>query len=290
MYINLTYDSVYKIYKFHFFISSFDGSPWTEYDYISLRNLVSKYKALRQLVQNTSVQLESPFYDSSNDKTHSTKRSKGSQQTENHRMDLETAVLMQELMGMREEVSELKFKLEQTERTKLNAEQRASALQDALVYLQAQLDDTETMLTKASKNQTSFTDSEHAAGIERELVEALARESRLKARLQCLTSALETAAKTSEEKYAQVQNTVAELKQVNLTLHQSFERCKRKYQIRLKSLEQKLLGFQMNQTKVSSHSLESQKDNQHQCHVSKNDKNFDDDNITCAKNVPETTL
>lgn len=240
------------------------------------------------MVQNTSVQLESPFYDSSKDKNNLPKGVKPeSQQIDNRRMDLETAVLMQELMGLREEVGEVKCKLDHTERTKLNAEQRASALQDALVYLQAQLDDTESLLAKANKNRTSFTDSEHAAGIERELVEALARESRLKARLQCLTSALETAARTSEEKYAQVQNTVAELKQVNLTLHQSFEKCKRKYQTRLKSLEQKLLGFQMNQTKLSSHSLESQKDK----HQTKNDRDHEDENQgkTCMS-VPETTL
>lgn len=48
-----------------------------------------------------------------------------------------------------------------------------------------------------------------------ELVEALARESRLKARLQGLAGSLEAAAKSSEEKYAQVQHTVSELKHAN---------------------------------------------------------------------------
>lgn len=270
--------------------SSLDGTPWSENDYISLRNLVSKYKALRQLVQNTSVQLESPFNDASKEKITSSKDEKSSQQVDNRRMDLETAVLMQELMGMREEVSELKFKLEQNERTKVDAEQRAGALQDALIYLQAQLDDTEILLTKANKNRTSFTDTEHAAGIERELVEALARESRLKARLQCLTSALETAAKTSEEKYTQVQNTVAELKQANFTLHQSFDRCKRKYQSRLKVLEQKLLGYQMNKTHLSSHSLELQNNSPHKNSDRSDREHRDGTDEKAFGSVPETTL
>lgn len=65
------------------------------------------------------------------------------------------------------------------------------------------------------QDRTSYSEAEHTAGIEMELVEALARESRLKARLQGLAGSLEAAARSSEEKYAQVQTTVAELKQVN---------------------------------------------------------------------------
>lgn len=236
--------------------SSFDQSPWTDDDYVALQNLVSKYKALRESVQNTCVQLEEPFYDGSKD-VEMLHRGSGDSQRENHRMDLETAVLMQEMMSVREEVGELKFRLEQTEKGKVNAEQRAAALQEAIVYIQAQLDDTESLLAKANKNRPSYSETEHAAGIERELVEALARESRLKARLQCLTGALETAAKTSEEKYTHVQNTVYELKQSNMMLQQSLEKCKRKYQTRLKSLEQTILGIQMSKSQQSSHSSES---------------------------------
>lgn len=69
---------------------------------------------------------------------------------------------------------------------------------------------------KISQDRSSFTEAEHTAGIERELVEALARESRLKARLQGLAGSLEAATKSSEEKYVQVQNSVSELKQTNL--------------------------------------------------------------------------
>lgn len=110
-----------------------------------------------------------------------------------------------------------------------------------------------------------------------ELVEALARESRLKARLQALAGSLEAATKSSEEKYAQVQNTVTELKQANLyvrfnshsavnriqmmnnksfislcrSLNQSLERCKRKYQNRMKRMEQQLVEMSMKQNSAS---------------------------------------
>lgn len=67
-----------------------------------------------------------------------------------------------------------------------------------------------------TQNRYSYTDAEHAVGIERELVDALARESRLKARLQGLAGSVEAATKSSDEKYQLVQNTVDELKQTNM--------------------------------------------------------------------------
>lgn len=68
-------------------------TPWTNQDYISLQGVVSKFKGLREQVQNTSVILERPFYDSSADSE--TKEVSSGLQRDNRRMDLETAVLMQ---------------------------------------------------------------------------------------------------------------------------------------------------------------------------------------------------
>lgn len=65
------------------------------------------------------------------------------------------------------------------------------------------------------QDRSSYSEAEHAVGIERELVEALARESRLKARLQGLAGSVEAATKSSEEKYQLVQSTVTERKQTN---------------------------------------------------------------------------
>lgn len=77
-------------------------------------------------------------------------------------------------------------------------------------------------------------------------MEALGRESRLKARLQGLALSLESAARMSEERHTLVQNTVSELKQTNLSLSQSLEKCKRKYQSKIKRLEQQILGMKLN--------------------------------------------
>lgn len=116
------------------------------------------------------------------------------------------------------------------------------------MHLQSQLVESEALLAVSSnsKERFSYSEAEHNASIERELVEALGRESRLKARLQGLAGSLESAARLSEERHSQVQITVSELKQTNVTLNQSLERSKRKYQSRVKRLEQQLLGLSMN--------------------------------------------
>lgn len=199
--------------------NSDNQKAWDEDDDISLRCHVSKLKGQRSLIQNTVVVLESPFNLNNNkDDTGSPSNGtcgRGRSKHESRRMDLETAVLMQELMSMREDVSELKFRADTAEREKLLAKQRLATLQEALVHLQAQLAESETLLAMAT-NRTSYSESEHVVCIERELVEALARESRLKARLQGLAGSLETATRTSEERHTQVQKTVNEMKQNNL--------------------------------------------------------------------------
>jgi hypothetical protein len=58
---------------------------------------------------------------------------------------------MQELMSMREEISEFKFRAEQAEREKNNTIQRLSVMQEALLLLQAQLADSEALLSMNNK-------------------------------------------------------------------------------------------------------------------------------------------
>ncbi|XP_055322849.1 colorectal mutant cancer protein [Sitodiplosis mosellana] len=203
-----------------------DHNAWTDQDDQKLREQMSKLKGQRAAVQNTVVNLESPYKDY---EANSPKLNEHIQY-ENRKADLETAVLMEELMNVRENFNDMKYRAEQAEREK-------NLALEALIHLQAQLADSEALLAMSNKERASYTDAEHTAGIELELVEALARESRLKARLQALASSLETATKSSEEKYA---STVAELRQANLSLTQSLDRCKRKYQARLKRMEQQL--------------------------------------------------
>jgi hypothetical protein len=118
-----------------------ETDKWLDTDDISLRNHVSKLKGLRSSIQNTVVTLESPFSvdESQMDELTSPGGSGRGRSKHDRRMDLETAVLMQELMSMREDVSELKYKAELAEREKSIAQQKLLALKEALVHLQAQL-------------------------------------------------------------------------------------------------------------------------------------------------------
>lgn len=176
-------------------------NAWTDEDDQKLRDQMSKLKGQRAGVQNTVVNLESPYKD------YDTMSPKMNEHIQNRKSELETAVLMEELMGVRENFNDMKYRAEQSEREK-------NLALEALIHLQAQLADSEALLAISNKERgASYTDAEHTAGIELELVEALARESRLKARLQALASSLETATRSSEEKYA---STVAELRQANL--------------------------------------------------------------------------
>lgn len=176
---------------------------WTEDDDKKMRDQMSKLKGQRAAVQNTVVNFESPYKDY---EVTSNSSKLNEHIHENRKAELEAAVLMEELMSVRENFNDMKYRAEQAEREK-------NLALEALIHLQAQLADSEALLAMSNKDRTSYSDAEHTAGIELELVEALARESRLKARLQALASSLESATKSSEEKYA---STVTELKQANL--------------------------------------------------------------------------
>lgn len=187
------------------YASNTTNQTWTDKDDRKLREQMSKLKGQRASVQNTVVILESPYKDYEGNSSKSTEHTL----SENRKADLETAVLMEELLSVRENFNDMKYRAEQLEKEK-------NLALEALIHLQEQLADSEALLAMSKKDRTSYSDAEQNAGIELELVEALARESRLKARLQALASSLETATKSSEEKYFQVQSTVAELKQANV--------------------------------------------------------------------------
>lgn len=191
--------------------------PWTDDDDTCLRKHVSKLKGQRFTTQNTVVTLEPPFSMARKEELPSPLSStRGRSRNESRRMDLETAVLMQELMCMREEVSEYKYRAETSEREKLISQKRLIGLQEALMQLQAQLADSEALLAMATKDRTSFSEAEYAANIERELFDALGRESRLKARLQGLAGTLEAAARGTGDKNAQALANIVELRQTNM--------------------------------------------------------------------------
>lgn len=181
-----------------------ENIPWTEDHDRILRNQVSKLKGQRSFIQNTVVNLESPFnFDESPTQGRSRSRQKCT--------DIETAVLMQELMSLREDMCDLKQQAEISEKQKVMAHEKLKSLQFALVQLQSQLRESESR----PKDRFSYSESEYSASIEQELMEALGRECRLKARLQGLAATLETATRATNS--ISTKNSVSELKQTNFS-------------------------------------------------------------------------
>lgn len=196
--------------------STDDINPWTEEDDLSLRKHVSKLKGQRFTTQNTTVTLEAPFSYGRSGKEELPSpmgSSRGRSRNESRRIDLETAVLLQEL-------NDYKSRVESSEREKMELYKQLGTLQEALLHLQGQLHDSEALLAMATKDRSSFSEAEYAVNIERELVEALSRESRLKSRIQGLVGSLEAATKSKSsinEKFSKIhQSHINELRQTNM--------------------------------------------------------------------------
>lgn len=118
------------------------STPWTDEDDGKLRAQMSKLKGQRATIQNTVVNIESPFSAEDEEMFGGAKKSSA----EARKGDLEAAVLMQELMSMREEICEHKSRAEQAERERTDAHERLTVMQQALLHLQAQLTDSEALL------------------------------------------------------------------------------------------------------------------------------------------------
>lgn len=166
---------------------------WADKDDQALREQMSKLKGQRAAVQNTVVILESPYkdYESGTMSKSLNANLKTIEETAPglRKAELETAILMEELLSLKENYSDMKYRADQAEREKNFA-------LEALIHLQAQLNDSDALLVISNKERPSYPETEHSTGIELELVEALARESRLKAQLQALATSLETATKS----------------------------------------------------------------------------------------------
>ncbi|XP_018407639.1 PREDICTED: colorectal mutant cancer protein [Cyphomyrmex costatus] len=215
---------------------------WNVEDEQRLRRHIGRLKGERTMVRSTAVELESVHAEPLNSKNTISL-------AEARKLDLETAVLMQELMAMREDKAELRarvFLLEKERATielKLNARDTQIAAQHATIqHLQGQLSDAEAMLAMATNKDRGLSDNE-SEGMESELIEALGREARLKERLQELISTLDEVNKNSELRHQQSAELVNDLKRANGALVQTLEKSKKKYQSRLKKLEQQMLGM-----------------------------------------------
>ncbi|XP_023176592.2 colorectal mutant cancer protein isoform X1 [Drosophila hydei] len=206
---------------------------WSSDDDNRLRCHVSKLKGRRAVVQQTIVNLESPFSDVFEKKRLALEKDQELDKEKQSPMDLETAVIMQELLDLREQNQQLKAKKEEAEHEQQYANERVSILHEALKQLQA-------------SNRVSYSEAEHAALTEQQLVEALSRETELKSRIQTLLN-INATHKANDERCEQMHQNFRQLQKSNDNLSQLLEQSKRKYQMRMKKLEQKVADMRLEQ-------------------------------------------
>ncbi|XP_051523377.1 colorectal mutant cancer protein isoform X2 [Myxocyprinus asiaticus] len=228
-----------------------------------LKDYIQQLKNDRAAVKLTMLELESVHIDPLSYDV----KPRGDSQ----RLDLENAVLMQELMAMKEEMAELKAQLYLLEKEKkaleLKLSTREAQEQAYLVHIEHLKSEVEEhqeqrrrslnsngssagAKDKSGKDSSdspaislsdlrSLSDSDLAA----ELTSALRREKKLKGRVQELVAALERLTKSSEVRHQQSAEFVNDLKRANSNLVAAYEKAKKKHQNKLKKLESQMMAM-----------------------------------------------
>lgn len=164
-----------------------DNKPWTDDHDNQLRNYVSKMKGQRSLVHSTVITLKSPFLD---DKFSHEFDDFNCQTNSDHFSISSNLQLSMHDTSTEKELMRMKIQLEKSDMDRIELHSAMKKLQMELNSLQTQL-----IERKNAPDRVSYTEAEYNASIERELMDALSRETRLKARIQELAESIETANK-----------------------------------------------------------------------------------------------
>ncbi|KAG8598159.1 hypothetical protein GDO81_002512 [Engystomops pustulosus] len=236
-------------------------TEFTKEDEQRLKDYIQQLKNDRAAVKLTMLELESIHIDPLSYDV----KPRGDSQ----RLDLENAVLMQELMAMKEEMAELKAQLYLLEKEKkameLKLSTRDAQEQAYLVHIEHLKSEVEEQkeqrmrslsstsssgkdkMAKDSIDGTSLSLSDlrtyNDAELATELTSALKREKKLKSRAQELVSALERLTKSSEIRHQQSAEFVNDLKRANSNLVAAYEKAKKKHQNKLKKLESQMMAM-----------------------------------------------
>ncbi|XP_074661167.1 colorectal mutant cancer protein-like [Tubulanus polymorphus] len=229
-------------------------TEFTKYDEQKLRDHIQQLKSDRAAVKSTVLDLESVHVDPLS--------SEMQINPDAQRLDLENAVLMQELMAMKEEKSELKsqnYLLDKEKRSlELNLNSKESQEQAFVVQIQhlksVLKEKTKKCNCKKTSNQDgsdSSSDRRSSTGsvkisdlsnrtpieLAQDLAESLKREKKLKIRVHELVTAMERLSRNAETRHQQSAEFVNDLKRANNALISAFEKAKKKYQSRVRRLE-----------------------------------------------------
>ncbi|XP_006818730.1 colorectal mutant cancer protein-like [Saccoglossus kowalevskii] len=230
-------------------------TEFTKDDEQRLKDYIQQLRNDKAAVRLTLLELESVHIDSLSQDI--------STHPESQRLDLENAVLIQELNAVKEEKAELKaqnYLLEKEKKAlELKLSTREAQEQAYLVHIEhlksevkEQEQDagiagtpgsTTPAITLAELSNMELRDSESDPSVPRDLVEAHKREKKLKLRVQELVSTLEKLQKNSEMRHQQSAEFVADLKRANSALVTAYEKAKKKHQSRLKKLEGQMMAM-----------------------------------------------
>ncbi|XP_067105923.1 colorectal mutant cancer protein isoform X2 [Osmerus mordax] len=232
-----------------------------------LKDYIQQLKNDRAAVKLTMLELESIHVDPLSLE----EKPRGDTQ----RLDLENAVLMQELMAMKEEMADQKAQLYLLEKEKKAVELRLStreAQEQAYLvhieHLKAEVEEQQEQRRRSLKSTGSGNDgssSKDKAGakdsgdsptislsdlrtlndndVAAELTNALRREKKVKGRVQELVAALERLTKSSEVRHQQSAEFVNDLKRANSNLVAAYEKAKKKHQNKLKKMEAQMMAM-----------------------------------------------
>ncbi|XP_062334445.1 colorectal mutant cancer protein isoform X1 [Osmerus eperlanus] len=232
-----------------------------------LKDYIQQLKNDRAAVKLTMLELESIHVDPLSLE----EKPRGDTQ----RLDLENAVLMQELMAMKEEMADLKAQLYLLEKEKKAVELRLStreAQEQAYLvhieHLKAEVEEQQEQRRRSlkstgsgnggnsSKEKAGAKDSGDSPNISlsdlrtlndndlaAELTNALRREKKVKGRVQELVAALERLTKSSEVRHQQSAEFVNDLKRANSNLVAAYEKAKKKHQNKLKKMEAQMMAM-----------------------------------------------
>jgi len=262
-------------------LSSVDSSnieTLSKEEEMRLKEYVQLLKSERSTVQTTVVELESvtdvlEHFDDSNIEP----GDKGS-------LDLETAVLLQELQALKEERAELKHRIFMLEKEKKALELKLSSREAQeqgyiahIEYLKSEVREQikkqkqiakgekklrATTMDDDGRSSTSGSVTIGLAGtdsraseddIPQDLIEAARREKKLKTRIQELVDTLEKLSKNSEIRHQQTAEYIADLKRANGALVSAYEKAKKRHASRLKKFEAQLITMaekHQQQTKI----------------------------------------
>ncbi|XP_048359312.1 colorectal mutant cancer protein isoform X2 [Sphaerodactylus townsendi] len=235
-------------------------TEFTKEDEQRLKDYIQQLKNDRSAVKLTMLELESIHIDPLSYDV----KPRGDSQ----RLDLENAVLMQELMSMKEEMAELKAQLYLLEKEKkaleLKLSSREAQEQAYLVHIEHLKSEVEEQkeqrmrslsLASSSSKDKECTETTTASltlaelkpysesDLTTELANALRREKKLKTRVQELVSALERLTKSGEIRHQQSAEFVNDLKRANSNLVAAYEKAKKKHQNKLKKLESQMMAM-----------------------------------------------